>query len=92
MSDIAPISQASAPDLIRRNRAQQTKPADQTPARGRDQVELSAAARLLGRLHELPLVRQDLVDSVRTQIAQGTYETPDKIDSLLSNLAQDLID
>ena len=92
MSDIAPIRQANAPDLVQLNRRHQPKPDAQTPSRGRDQVELSAAARLLGRLHELPLVRQDLVDNVRAQIAQGNYDTPEKIDALLPNLAQDLID
>lgn len=36
-------------------------------------------------------IRQALVERVRAEIAKGTYETPDKIEALLNNLAKDLL-
>ena len=53
-------------------------------------VELSEHARLLSKLAELPDVRQDLVDRVKAEIEAGTYDTADKIDALLDELARDL--
>jgi hypothetical protein len=35
-------------------------------------------------------VRTDLVGRVRREIAAGTYETPDKIDSAIDGLTRDL--
>jgi hypothetical protein len=39
----------------------------------------------LNKLKNLP-IRQDLVDSVRQQISQGTYDTPEKLDAALNEL------
>jgi len=51
-----------------------------------DQVELSDRALLLSRLRELPDVRQDLVDQVRSAIERGEYETPEKLDAAIEKL------
>ena len=40
------------------------------------------------KLKNLP-VRQELVDSVRQQIAQGTYDTPEKLDAAINELLSD---
>lgn len=53
-------------------------------ARGGDTVELSAAARSAG---ERPM-RADLVDRVRRQIAEGTYETDDKLEFVAQKLVR----
>ncbi|MHC4710567.1 MAG: hypothetical protein ACYTA3_09105 [Planctomycetota bacterium] len=37
-----------------------------------------------------PVYRQALIDRVRLQIANGSYETPAKIEALLPRLARDL--
>ncbi len=90
MSDIAPIGRpgAPAPDrLSRLSRLGTIAP----PPRGGDTVELSTTAQVLSKLAELPAVRQDLVERVRAEIANGTYDTPDKIDALLDRLAKDLV-
>ena len=39
-------------------------------------MQISDAARLIEQAQQLPEVRQDRVDAIRAQIAQGTYETP----------------
>ena len=43
----------------------------------------------LSKLRALPEIRQDLVDSVRAQIASGSYDTPDKLDAALDELLSD---
>ncbi len=45
-----------------------------------DRVELSRHALLLDRLRNLPGVREDLVQTVRQAIADGTYATDAKLD------------
>ena len=54
-----------------------------------DRVELSNFARYLDQLRRLPEVRIDRVTQVRQAIAEGTYETPDKIDLVIDRLAED---
>jgi negative regulator of flagellin synthesis FlgM len=58
---------------------------DATARRGSDRVEVSQMALYLNKLRDLP-IRQDLVDSVRQQIAQGTYDTPEKLDAAINEL------
>ena len=54
------------------------------PFRGSDSVELSSAARSAG---ERP-IRSDLVDRVRRQIAEGTYDEDAKLDVVAEKLAK----
>jgi negative regulator of flagellin synthesis FlgM len=61
---------------------------DSTVRRGTDRVEVSPVALYLNKLKDLP-IRQDLVDTVRQQIAQGTYDTPDKLDAAVNELLND---
>lgn len=46
-------------------------------------------ATYLNKLRDNP-IREDLVADVREQIADGTYETPEKIDAAVSELAGEL--
>lgn len=63
---------------------------DQTSIRrGEDRVEVSSMALYLGQLRTLPEIRQDLVDSVRSQIADGSYDTPERLDSALDEMIDD---
>jgi len=59
-------------------------------ARGKDQAQISTAAQMLSRLSQLPEVRQDLVDQIRGQIADGTYDVESKIDAILDDIGADL--
>jgi negative regulator of flagellin synthesis FlgM len=54
-----------------------------------DRVELSAHARLLDRLLQLPDVRTELVEAVRQAIRDGTYETPEKLDVAVRRLFEE---
>jgi negative regulator of flagellin synthesis FlgM len=54
-------------------------------------VEISTAAKLAAKIHELPDVRADLVAQVKAEIQAGTYETPEKIDAAIDRLMDDLL-
>ncbi len=89
MSDITPITSQSAVHPILSGR-QAPVEVEATSARGSDSVEFSKASQLLAQLDQLPDVRTDLVSRVKSEIANGTYETPDKLDKAIESLAQDL--
>ncbi len=55
-----------------------------------DRVELSEHARLLDRLRQMPDVRSELVSAVKQAIADGTYDTPEKLDGAVLQLLDDL--
>ena len=58
--------------------------------RGEDKVELSQEAQVLApwldKLNQLPAVRQELVDRVRGEIANGTYDTADRLNAALDGM------
>lgn len=94
MSDLAPIGRPSPTELTPGTTGAFTdRPAaTATPAeRGQDRVELSSTAQLLSKMSDLPDVRQDVIDRVRTEIDLGIYETDDKIDASIDALADDLL-
>lgn len=68
------------------HRAAATKPATAAP----DQLDLSAEADLVGRVHELPDVRADRVAQIRAEIASGAYETEDRLDAALDRLLDEI--
>ncbi len=55
-----------------------------------DTVELSTHARLLERLLQLPDVRQELVQRVRQAIADGSYETEEKLGTAVERLLEEI--
>ena len=60
---------------------QRTPGSQATPAAGAtDRVDISPAAEAAAKAAEAGGVRTDLVNSIRSQIAAGTYDTPDKMD------------
>ncbi|MDI1290165.1 MAG: flagellar biosynthesis anti-sigma factor FlgM [bacterium] len=65
-------------------------PGKQEFVRSTDQVEVSSMATYLSKLSQLPPIRSELVASVRSQIAAGTYDTPDKLEFALGELVRDL--
>jgi len=87
MSDIAPIAPLSV------DRSPQPIPAAPRPRpqpRSRaDKVEVSDHALFLAKLREAP-IRKDLVEKVKRQIADGTYESIQKITRAADELARDL--
>lgn len=91
MSDIAPIGRPNLPAINgQATQGVRTNGSTQSPQRDGDRVELSSAAQLLGKLRDLPAVREDLVARVRAEIDAGTYETDARIDAAVDALADDL--
>ena len=55
-----------------------------------DTVDISETGRLLEMASQLPDVRMDRVEQLRAQIAQGGYETSDKLDLALERLLDEI--
>ncbi len=91
MSDVTPINGASTHAITSRARLGYAEPkAEAGPVRSGDKVELSRAAQYLSKLLSQGDVRTDLVDRVKAEIADGSYETGDKIDAAIEDLISDL--
>lgn len=54
--------------------------------RGADRVEVSELATYMSKLRQLPPVRQALIESVKAEIAAGTYDSPEKLDAALERM------
>ena len=89
MNPISPLSRPNGPGLNQAGRPSPQEASTRSAVRKSDRVEFSDAARLLNRLSQLPDVRQDLIDRVRSEIASGTYESPEKIDAVVQSLAEE---
>ena len=70
--------------------AEQTNSVAASPTGGADEVSISEQADLLSRINDIPDIRQDRVDQIRTQIANGTYETQEKVDIAVSRLLDEI--
>jgi negative regulator of flagellin synthesis FlgM len=55
-----------------------------------DEVQISDAGRLVDLANQAPDIRQDRVNSIRAQLAAGTYETPEKLDVALSRFLDEV--
>ena len=65
-----------------------TAAADAAPIQ--DELSRSDAAQMVDRVRQTPDIRQDRVASLRAQIANGSYETPDKLDVALNRLLDEI--
>ncbi len=99
MNDFAPANVANNPTQRVYNRPQQengahtgNNPNRLAPnvQRGNDRVELSNTAKLIDRLRNGNVERQDLITQIRAEIENGRYETADKIDQAIDELITDL--
>ena len=71
------------------SRASQPSPRpDSTPIS--DEVDISDAARLLEQAQKVPEIRQDRVAAIRDQIAEGTYETEEKLEIAVERLLDEI--
>jgi negative regulator of flagellin synthesis FlgM len=94
MSDIAPVSNSSLIGAISANeararKAEQLESTEVALTREADAVEISPFARFVAMARENP-VREDLIESIRQQIADGTYDTDDKFDRAFDEMLSDL--
>jgi negative regulator of flagellin synthesis FlgM len=53
-------------------------------------VQISSAADFVAQAQQLPDVRADRVASIRAAIADGSYETADKLDAALSAMLDEI--
>jgi len=92
MSNVNPLGRPEMNGIPANHKArpQQAQPNGAAkPQPGQDQVQLSEHAKMLSKLRENP-VRQDLVNQVRTELDQGTYETDGKLNQALDELGKEL--
>ena len=57
---------------------------------GADKLELSEAGQIAARLAEIPDVRTDRVAEIRQAIADGTYESEEKLNAALDSLLDEI--
>ncbi len=57
---------------------------------GADQIEISAEADMISRANEVNDIRAERVDSIRQQIAAGTYDTDEKLEIAIGRLFDQL--
>ncbi len=55
-----------------------------------DEVDISEAAQLAEQIQQMPEMRGDRVEAVRQQIAEGTYETRDKLNVAVERLLDEI--
>jgi negative regulator of flagellin synthesis FlgM len=60
------------------------------PASAGDEVQISSLGQLLDRLGDVPEIRADRVAQVRAALAQGVYETDDKLSAALDRLLDEI--
>lgn len=84
-------SQLHGPQAISSPHVRPSSPAQPGSAQSaQDELQISDAGRLVDLANQVPAIRQDRVDSIRAQIAAGTYETPDKLDAALSRFLDEV--
>jgi negative regulator of flagellin synthesis FlgM len=76
----------SAPHIQRTADAQAAAPA----ATQTDSVDISPAADLASQLSDIPAIRQDRVAAIKLAIANGTYETADKLSGAVNGLLDEI--
>lgn len=90
MTDINPIARPQQTTLDGAAKPARPGEESQSPTRGGDTVQLSEQARYLSKLKQLPEVREGLINSVKAQIEAGNYDTPERFDTAINNLLEDL--
>jgi len=76
----------TAPHHVRSAEASQPSIASPTG----DKLDISAAGELAAALASIPDIRQDRVDAIRQAIAEGTYETAEKLSMALDQLLNEI--
>ena len=71
------------------NRAAANPPRPATAASG-DKLEISEAARLALSTTDAPDIRQDRVNQIRQAIADGTYETEERLSAALDGFLDEI--
>lgn len=93
MSELSPLSSGQVartgrvgPATGRRSDAAEESARVPGRDRGADEVQFSSHIQHLMELKNGGPVRMDLVNRIRNEIEQGSYETPEKIDAAIDEL------
>ncbi|MEM9372104.1 MAG: flagellar biosynthesis anti-sigma factor FlgM [Planctomycetota bacterium] len=96
MSEFSPIASGQVARTGRvgpasQRRADGPEQASRVPGRdrGADEVKLSSDIQHLIELKNGGPVRQDLVNRIRAEIEQGSYETPEKVEAAIDEMMSD---
>jgi flagellar biosynthesis anti-sigma factor FlgM len=86
--NISGLTSVTGPSVVRPSTA---VPAAPSPAVSRsvapqDRLEISAAGKMLNQLSQTPDVRQQRIAQIQQQIADGTYDTDEKLEAALLKL------
>jgi negative regulator of flagellin synthesis FlgM len=57
----------------------------------RDHVEISPLGQMLDGISRLPEIRHERVEEIRRQIAEGTYDTPERLELALDRMLDEFI-
>jgi negative regulator of flagellin synthesis FlgM len=90
MSNVQGVHPALAPKPVEHVSPVASGIAPASPTGVSDVVEISTAAMLAAKIHEIPEIRADLVARVKAEIAAGTYETPERLEAAIDGLMADL--
>lgn len=55
-----------------------------------DEVDISEAAQFAEQIRGMPDIREARVEEVQRQIAEGTYETPERLDAAIERLLDEI--
>lgn len=77
-----------APNISRIHQADMTSAPAQLDTT--DELHLSPAAEMAGRMSEIPDIRWERVNSIKAAIADGTYMTDDKLDIAMERLLDEI--
>jgi hypothetical protein len=92
MADVPGIDGGSGLGPLEPGNRQNTTPARAAaPSPLADSVEISQRARLLDEIARLPEIRQDKVQAARDALRQGTLDTPERLDTALDVLLDEIL-
>jgi flagellar biosynthesis anti-sigma factor FlgM len=88
MNNINGINSYQGPDRIRPElgKNQDFTKTPVTESTKSDQVEISQMARLMGKIADLPEIRTDKVNTIRQQLADGSYDMESKLPIALDRM------
>ena len=78
------------PQPIRPNRVNASRFEAPAETSSSDKAEISEVARLKAQLKDVPDIRLEKIERLKAEIEAGTYETPDKIDTVIDRLLEEL--
>ncbi len=71
-------------------RSVESSPSTPSTQPASDRLDISEAGQIASQLAEIPDIRADRVESIRAALANGTYETGDKLSTALDRLLDEI--